>query len=84
MKDKLNKNKIEKRNKNNMIEFMQELKKIINNIVIKEDYMIFKECLIEKVFKQVLMIYLYRNIKIIIICHQVGIIIVIELKHNLI
>lgn len=62
MKDKLNKNKIKKRNKNNMIESMQEQKKIINNIVIKEDYMIFKECLIEKVFKQVLMIYLYRNI----------------------
>lgn len=84
MKDKLNKNKIKKRNKNNMIESMQELKKIINNIAIKEDYMIFKECLIEKVFKQVLMIYLYRNIKIIIIYNQVATIIVIELKHNLI
>lgn len=67
-----------------MIKFMQKLKKIINNIVIKEDYMIFKECLIVKVFKLVLMIYLYKNIKIIIIYNLIEIIIVIELKHNLI
>jgi hypothetical protein len=36
---------------------MRKYKKIIKNLVIKEDCMIFKKCLIEKVFKLVLVIY---------------------------